>query len=51
MKVVQLVKYLKNDFQEDPIKFWSPRLTLKTENVQLLTVFNQNAFQDNKKSF
>ena len=33
---------------EDPIEFWPQKLTLKTENVQFLTIFNQNALQDNK---
>ena len=42
---------LENHFQEDPIKFWPPNLILKTENVQFLTILNQKALQDIKKSF
>ena len=41
----------KNHFQEDPIEFWPPKLTLKTENFQFLTVINQKALQHIKKSF
>ena len=39
-----------NHIQEDWIDFWPPKLTLKTENVQFLTVFNQKLLQDIKKS-
>ena len=42
---------LENHFQEDLIEFWPPNLSLKTENVQFLTVLNQKTLQDIKKSF
>ena len=52
MKVVLLFFFRKeNHFQEDPIEFWPPKLTLKTENYQFLAVMNQNTLQDINKFF
>ena len=53
MKVVLLIKYSdkKIIFRNIQLNFWPPKLTLKTEKVQFLTVLNQKALQDIKKSF
>ena len=40
-----------NHFQEDPIEFWPPKLSLKIETVQFLTVLNQKVLQDIKTLF
>ena len=53
MKLVLLIKHSdeKNHFQQDPIEVWPPKLALKTENAQFLTVLNQKILQDIKKFF
>ena len=38
-------------FQEDSVNFWTKKLTLKTENVKILTSLPQIFLQDIKKSF
>ena len=53
IKVILLVWYSKkeNHFHGDWIDFWPSKLTLKTENVQFLTILNQKLIQGIKKSF
>ena len=46
MKAVLLIKY-----SNKKIIFRKIQMTLKTENFQFLTVINQKALQDIKKSF
>ena len=43
-----LIFYYKNCFQDDWVNSWTKKLTLKTENVKILTILPQIFLQDIK---